>query len=660
MLNRGSAILFLWALLCLQALVIAWPTEDARAALPAEVREAARRDQLHLDPRWLRLGHYKKGAFGYRSEVDGDSFFVSPHGRTDPKAELLATLDGFFSKERRDLGKGQPALSVRCQFPARWAWLNERLRLAPKLNGHDVIPAHAQPAVEECKEFDEFRERMAARSVTLVFSSFYVNNPSSVFGHTLLRLNKRSEGDAARSDGGELLDYGINFAANATTENPLLYAILGLAGGFDGVYTALPYYYKVREYADFESRDLWEYDLDLTDTEVEMLVAHLWELGTTHFDYYYLSKNCSYQLLGLLEAAAPRLELSSRVPWWVIPTDTVKAVASHAGLIRRIHYRPSVHTQFLARAQKLDAGEREIFRSLWKTRSIDLSAVEDPKSAARILDAYVDYLDVNFAQELLAERADITSWKHALLVARSRLPIEDGQESMSPIENAPHLSHDSARAFIYGANSRLDGRSLGLSLRFALHDVLDPSVGLPDTAEIDFVRVSVRISDDAHRPVRLEDYSFLGVATYRPIDEFHSSPSWRFAFSGRRTHDQRCDGCVPFGVGGGVGVTLAPWGTEHALAYALAETRVEASERFRGDRVTISLGPLLGVKLRLPWDTGIGFEASWARYVNAPTFVGFQAEVIGRKTWNRRWLVEARARWQEVERDILFGMGWYF
>jgi hypothetical protein len=46
---------------------------------------------------WHLLLHYKKTIFGnYESQEDGPGFFNSPHGKTDPQAELIATLKSFF------------------------------------------------------------------------------------------------------------------------------------------------------------------------------------------------------------------------------------------------------------------------------------------------------------------------------------------------------------------------------------------------------------------------------------------------------------------------------------------------------------------------------------------------------------------------------------
>ena len=60
----------------------------------------ARAHAQHLaeNPYWLRLLHYRRNILGINeSEIDDPTFFVSPIGRTDPSAELDATLAAFFA-----------------------------------------------------------------------------------------------------------------------------------------------------------------------------------------------------------------------------------------------------------------------------------------------------------------------------------------------------------------------------------------------------------------------------------------------------------------------------------------------------------------------------------------------------------------------------------
>ena len=147
----------------------------------------------------------------------------------------------------------------------------------------------------------------------------------------------------------------------------------------------------MREYSDSESRDLWEYDLALTPREVAMLVAHLWELGGTWMDYWYLDENCSYHLLGALEAAAPRLRLIEPFACrpLVVPADTVKVLFRNPGLVRAVHYRPAIRTQFEARARELDAAQADAVEALMLDPGAPLPAGA-PAAQAAVLDAALD------------------------------------------------------------------------------------------------------------------------------------------------------------------------------------------------------------------------------------------------------------------------------
>lgn len=72
-------------------------------------------------------------------------------------------------------------------------------------------------------------------SVTVVFASAYLDNPASLFGHTLLRLDQRDQTERTR-----LLAHAINYAADDSNNHPLLYAFDGIAGGFQGRFEVQP------------------------------------------------------------------------------------------------------------------------------------------------------------------------------------------------------------------------------------------------------------------------------------------------------------------------------------------------------------------------------------------------------------------------------------
>src|SRR5688572_16379463 len=174
---------------------------------------------------------------------------------------------------------------------------------------------------------------MDPEGLTMVFASYYLNNPASMYGHTFFEIN--------RPDTRGLLDYTINFAAYPDTTNGILFAIKGLTGGYPGRFSTMPYYMKVQEYNNLESRDLWEYPLQLDSPSMDRLIRHLWEMGQASMGYYFFNKNCSYQLLPLLEVANPSLHVVERFKFKAIPADTLRAVITQPHLARPVRLRPS-------------------------------------------------------------------------------------------------------------------------------------------------------------------------------------------------------------------------------------------------------------------------------------------------------------------------------
>ena len=519
------------------------------AAVPApdpaylpELLERARALRLWDDRGWLELGHYRPRWFGgWKSEADGPAFFRSPGGQTDPRAELEATLAGFFdAAPRRD-----ELDAAQCRFPARFAFLSEKLGFDP-----------ARLPRRRCPRFEDFFGRVRPRSVTLVFSSWYLNSPGSSFGHTLLRLDKEEEARGGRHF--ELLDYGVNYAATPDTSNAVLYAVKGLLGMFKGELSHYAYYYKVREYSDYESRDLWEYDLGLTPAESALLAAHLWEVGGTWFDYWYLDENCASMMLAVLDAAAPRLRLLDHVGRFVVlPSDTVKALFAEPGLVREVHWRPSIRSQLDARVEKLSPPQLDAVEALGRDAAAPLPAALSPSQQAAALDAAADRLDLRFAKDLaLGNAPDAAAARQRLLERRSALLVQgDALDIPTPVERSPERGHGSSRAALGGGWSRRDGGLVTLEGRSALHDFADPPAGEPDLAAVEFLPFRARWAPRDRR-FELDDLAVVRVATMSPLSRFDLRPSWRFALGARTVRDAACDQCLAGYAEGGAGVAL--------------------------------------------------------------------------------------------------------
>ena len=529
------------------------------AYLP-ELLTAARNKSLSEDRSWIRLGHWRKRLLGgWQSEADGPGLFLSPQGKRDPAAELDATLTGFFAP-----GDGAPEGAKladpslehpQCRFPARFAWLATALSI-----DFSRLPPRS------CPRFDAFWRRVSARSVALVFSSYYLNNPASAFGHTFLRLGK--EEVASSGERLDLIDQAVDFAAVTDTSNAIVYAFDGLFGLFRGEFSARPYFYKVREYADYESRDLWEYELSLDQRQLAMLVGHLWELGQTWFDYYYVTENCSYHVLGALEAADSDLELLSHVGPATLPADSVKALFANPGLVRAVRFRASGRTQLGARTAGLTGADLDAVERLSEGED---SAVLDAMSTderVRVIDAAVDLVDVRHGRDIVTgadPAADLL--RQRLLERRSAIGVPSPPLVIPPPSaGGPERGHGSMRLGLGAIASREAGPSLLAEGRLALHDLADPPAGFSPRTQIEFFKLRVSVAD-RRRVLRLEEASLVEVTSLNPIDRFERRVSWKMRVGATRVVDGGCDGCVAgmLAVGGGPGLVSSGGALSAAL-----------------------------------------------------------------------------------------------
>jgi hypothetical protein len=550
---------------------------------------------------WLRLGHYRPALFGgYESEADAAQFFLAPEGKSDPEAELVATFEALFSAGPDDDAQG--VQHPFCRFPARRRFLIRALE----------IPASRLPA-RACARLDAFLSELRPVGATLVFSSYYLNNPASAFGHTFLRIERRAKrGD---TEGSDLLDSGVDYSASVDTGNALLYALKGLMGLFPGHFHKIPYYAKVREYNDFESRDLWEYELALSADEVELVALHLWELGSTYFAYYYLSENCSYHVLGLLEAASPRLSLLGDLGWPVIPAETVKALFRNPGLVRSVHYRPSNRTALRLRLAGLNAEELDALAQLMRDPRAKFGSGVAPARQVKVLDTALDLIDVRLARDLVKEREELGDegeLQQELLTRRSEYDVEPEQRAFAPpFRTMPHLGHGSRRLGLGGGYARDAGYYQTLNFRLALHDSADPVRGYPAWASIEFLPFTLRWRLEQEK-LTLEDAALVRVESLSPWTRFERPLSFRTGVGFTRTHDRACEDCPTGFAEVGGGVALAPF-RDVLMIYGFGEARLLTPfDAGLLDFFRFGVGPLGGIALRVTPDVALTASGRWS------------------------------------------------
>jgi hypothetical protein len=526
----------------------------------SELIQQARTQTLAQERYWHLLLHYKKTVLGgYESQEDGPAFFNSPTGKTDPEAELSATLKNFFTPpESLKPGQEHP----QCNFPARYKWLKVRLSFDP-----------ARLPEQRCERLESWLKDLNPDKVTLVFASHYMNNPASMFGHTLLRIDKKREGPQQK-----LLDYGVNYAATADTYNILIYTFKGLLGGFRGTFSLFPYYVKVQEYNNLESRDLWEYELDLNDDQMNYMLLHLWELGGNYFDYYYFQENCSYHILSLLEVANPDLHLTDQFAFQVIPADTVKVVIEQPNLVTRRVYRPSLISQMNDKRLRMTNQERDAFHRL----VADPSFVETDNyrslagaEKALVLDTYLDYAQYRDMRKARTAGV-IDKTTRSILLERSKLEYrrDDAPEIMR-FSTPPELGHGSARIrFGFGRNQQEFFQEL--SVHPAYHDLLAKDTGYGKDSQILFFDLTTRYYDDLKK-LKLDSFKLFDAISLTPYDSLFRKFSWKLSIGANTIRDLDCHYCNSFKTNYGLGLSYRTSNFVPVLFYSFADVELELS-----------------------------------------------------------------------------------
>jgi hypothetical protein len=589
---------------------------------------------------WHLLLHYKKGLFGgYESEQDDPGFFLSPRGKTDPVAELAATLTQFFSAELVGRSR-QPA---QCAFIARYHWLKEQLQFDPTR-----LPPIA------CERFDRWYEDFQVEAISLIFPSAFLNNPASMFGHTLFRVDQKGQTEQTR-----ILAYSINFAAEVPPDAGLAYPIRGIFGSYKGYFSTIPYYLNVQKYRDIENRDIWEYRLNLTDTQLRRFLMHSWELGNAYFDYFFFKENCSYHILALLDYADPSLHLTDEFVFWTVPADTVRLIVSKPDLVSSITYRPSRSTVIKRKREFLSAEERDLAHRLTQ----DTDKLNSPSYTRLSLPRQAFVLDL--ASDYLRYRIDTTNspkpeWKERnreVLTARSQLRIPSEEFIVHPFAKQPELGHKIHRVTI-GGGWRNNDTFEEATFRGGYHDLLDPEVGYTPDAQIETASITVRHYNRADQ-TRVERATLLNLLSLSPIDSVFYAPSWKLNTGMNTIRYRDCQLCSNGFVNGGIGGARELRLLKREVLFAFAEVEANVSGAYQ-DMHRVGGGGTVGMLADITERWKMMATGSYLRFPLGDKSDDLRWYIGSRYTLTRNWTVRLEYNHRRYDNDILFSMQVFF
>jgi hypothetical protein len=628
------------------ALVFLLVAASAAATEPPDssyLDELIRRSaETHLsDAReWHLLLHYRKTIWGdFTSEQDDPGFFLAATGKTDPRAELEATLAQFFSAELVGRSR-QPA---QCAFIARYHWLKERLAFDDRR-----LPPRA------CERFEVWVSELNPQSVSLIYASAFMNNPPSMFGHTLLRVDQKGQTEQTR-----ILAYTINYAAEVPRDAGPMYPIRGLFGGFKGYFSTVPYYLKVKEYRDIENRDLWEYRLNFTGTQIRRLLMHAWELGNAYFDYFFFKENCSYHLLSLLEVADPKLYLRDRFLLWTVPAETVRLLTEQPGLVGDIAYRPSRSTQIKRKWAALSDEEQRWLGLITEDAALAKSGEVArllPDRQAFVLDLTSDYL--RYRSDTDEAKAESYKEKNrTVLVARSELKMRSADFRVQPFASAPEQGHKTLRAGL-GVGWRNDDTYEELAIRAGYHDLLDPEIGYTPDAQIELLSAKFRHYNRKDQ-TRLEQFTLANVLSLSPMDSLFKTPSWKISAGTQTIQHNACTLCTNWNLNGGIGAAAETKLLRREVYFAFAEADANYSQAY-DERHRVGGGGTIGILAELTDRWKLMASGSYLGYALGERSDDVRWFVGQRFTLGQNLAVRLEYNHRDHDNDVLFTVQAFF
>jgi len=480
---------------------------------------------------WQKLLHFKNG----QSEIDSVEFFLAKNGKTSPQSELEATISAIIEHKK----------DIFCRFPARIKWLYQQI---PTLK--------EKQSYQKCTELEKLIKEYQPSKAVLVFPTAHINSPASMFGHTFLRLDDNS--------GLPLTANAINYSANTQETNGFVFAYKGLFGGYEGRYSVLPYYKKIKEYSNLEKRDIWEYELNLTKQEMVRLLTHLYEVKDTFSYYYFYYYNCSYNLLWLLEVARENTNLVNTFSFQVIPIDSVRAV-QNAGFITKAVYRPS-------KAKKIKA---------LVTSKENLS---EEKPSRELKKAYQAEINTQLLQlrrsENKIDKAEYTQQLIKNLNQRSKLPKLPALKIKKP-EN-PLLSHNTSR-ISFAINNE---EQILLGFKPSFHDIYDIEKGFVKGAYIDFF--DVELIKEKNKSIKIHELNFVNINSYAIRDSIFKPISWGVSVGLQEFRDKLYSKLTTE-----VGVTYAI--AEDVFFFAMLKPSFYYRNSSDNDNAVFGIAPKLGV-----------------------------------------------------------------
>ena len=255
-----------------------------------------------------------------------------------------------------------------CKFPARYFWITKEF---PSLKNDK----------NKCKEFDEYLEKTNLSSLDLIFVSENIKNPSSMMGHVFFKINGIYQGKSREN--------AISFFTILNHLNIPLLAYESMIKGMQGYFILSPYQKQIYTYVNEEERNVWEYKLNLTQEQQNLIYYHFWELKDIDIIYFFTNFNCATIIDNMLAITSENYYKENPV-FWTTPKNVINK-ANRFGLINNTKMIPSVEWSLYMINDNLDTDKIQSLKGMVDNQ--DILKIEEVLNNQNITELEIDFIE---------------------------------------------------------------------------------------------------------------------------------------------------------------------------------------------------------------------------------------------------------------------------
>lgn len=321
---------------------------------------------LHNTYTWKSLLHIEGG----KPSIKDPNFILSLDDFS-LENELRKTITLFLDDKKLS------SKNAVCRFPARFYFLQKELGLPS--NFIDT---------NQCDKFIEYVQKAPIDDIYLVFVSENVSSPSSIMGHSFLKIT----GHDYKS---RYVEHCVSFYTVIDTLNIPYLLLKSTVIGMKGFFSLLPYQQQIKRYLENEDRNVWEYHLNFSKDAKKLIQYHIWELKDLDVKYLFTRYNCASVVFNILSLGSKKLkDKSNRL--WITPKDIVKDTIKN-GLVVDSKLIPSSKWYIRMLSDNISNSTRNEVEEIFKQKKFDSISKQkqNNKLYLELIKVYTEYLYKN-------------------------------------------------------------------------------------------------------------------------------------------------------------------------------------------------------------------------------------------------------------------------